>query len=160
MRLSELFYAKGGLFCASVQKGLSGELTGIILRAMPATTKKPGLRKPSNVSPAVPASPRGTVSLDWRYRGLAAVVLENEKLRVVALPELGAEINQLIDKRLDRNRLFHHPRVELRPPVFGSNADNWWTGGIDDGVPTGHPCTVGGELLPFLGKVWSKGNVL
>jgi hypothetical protein len=39
--------------------------------------------------------------------------------------------------------------------VFGVNVDNWWTGGVDDVVPTGHPCTVGGEDLPFLGELWS-----
>jgi hypothetical protein len=39
--------------------------------------------------------------------------------------------------------------------VFGVNPDDWWTGGIDDVLPTGHPCSVDGENLPFLGEVWS-----
>lgn len=41
-------------------------------------------------------------------------------------------------------------------PVFGANADDWWTGGIDEVAPTGHPCVVGGEQLPFLGEFWSQ----
>ncbi len=64
-------------------------------------------------------------------------------------------MTQFIDKSIDRDLLYHHPRVDLRPPVFGVNVDNWWTGGIDDVVPTGHPCTVGGEELPYLGELWS-----
>ena len=61
----------------------------------------------------------------------------------------------MIFKPSDRDLLFHHPRVELRMPVFGANPDDWWTGGIDDVLPTGHPCAVNGENLPFLGEAWS-----
>ena len=61
----------------------------------------------------------------------------------------------MIFKPSDRDLLFHHPRVELRTPVFGANPDDWWTGGIDDVLPTGHPCAVDGENLPFLGEAWS-----
>ena len=106
---------------------------------------------------ASPGSPRGTVTRGWSYRGFEVVVFENEKLRLTILPEIGAKIHQMIDKRIDRDLLFHHPRVELRPPVFGANVDNWWTGGIDDVIPTGHPCVVNGDELPFLGEVWSLG---
>ena len=97
----------------------------------------------------------GTVQLGWAYRGFDVVMLENERLRVSVVPELGAKVHQFIDKALDRDLLYHHPRVELRAPVFGANVDNWWTGGIDDAVPTGHPCVVDGEELPFLGEAWS-----
>lgn len=98
---------------------------------------------------------RMTVSLDWAYRGFDACVLENELLRITVIPGVGAKIHELIYKPLGRDLLYHHPRVELRPPVFGTNVDNWWTGGIDDAIPTGHACEVDGEQLPFLGEVWS-----
>ena len=97
----------------------------------------------------------GTVQRGWAYRGFDAVILENDQLRVAVLPGLGAKVHQFIDKKLDRDLIYHHPRVEVRAPVFGANVDNWWTGGIDDAVPTGHPCVVDGEELPFLGEVWS-----
>ncbi len=58
-------------------------------------------------------------------------------------------------KPADRDLLYHHPRVELRRPVFGVNADDWWTGGIDDAIPTGHPCVFAEEELPYLGEAWS-----
>jgi Domain of unknown function (DUF5107) len=96
-----------------------------------------------------------SVQLGWSYRGFEVVFLENDLLRVAVVPQMGAKIYQFIDKRIDRDLLYHHPRVDLRPPVFGVNVDNWWTGGIDDVVPTGHPCTVGGEELPYLGELWS-----
>lgn len=95
------------------------------------------------------------VSLDWSCAGFDACILENQHLRVTVLPGLGAKIHEFVYKPMDRDLLFHHPRVELRQPVFGANVDNWWTGGIDECIPTGLPCTVDGEDLPYLGEVWS-----
>lgn len=92
----------------------------------------------------------------WSYRGFAAIVLENERLRATVLPGHGAKVIELISKRAGRDLLYHHPRFDIRPPVFGVNADDWWTGGIDEIAPTAHPCTVGGETLPFLGEYWSR----
>jgi hypothetical protein len=99
---------------------------------------------------------RGTViSFDWSYRGFQACVLENDILRVTVLPQVGAKVHQMIFKPADRDLLYHHPRTEVRQPVFGVNVDNWWTGGIDECVPTGAPCVVDGEELPYLGEAWS-----
>ncbi|MFL5757796.1 MAG: DUF4432 family protein, partial [Chloroflexota bacterium] len=72
------------------------------------------------------------------------------------LPGHGAKVTELVSKRAGRDLLFHHPRLDVRAPVFGVNADDWWTGGIDEIAPTGHPCVVGGEQLPFLGEFWSQ----
>lgn len=95
------------------------------------------------------------VSLDWAYRGFQVAVLENEHLKATVIPAIGGKLHELIYKPLDRDLLFHHPRVEVRQPVFGANVDNWWTGGIDDVLPTGHACELNGEEFPFLGEVWS-----
>lgn len=92
---------------------------------------------------------------EWSYRGFDAVILENALLRLTVLPTLGAKVQEFVDKRADRDLLYHHPRTEPRAPVFGANIDNWWSGGIDEAAPTGHPCTVDGEELPFLGELWS-----
>ena len=99
--------------------------------------------------------PGTRISFDWSYRGFPACVLENEYLRLSVIPGVGAKVHEMIFKPADRDLLFHHPRVELRQPVFGANVDNWWTGGIDEALPTGHPCVVDGEELPFLGEAWS-----
>jgi Domain of unknown function (DUF5107) len=101
------------------------------------------------------APPMTTVSDDWAYRGFTAVILENSRLRVTVLPEVGAKIHGIVSKELDRNLLYANPRVEVRRPVFGANVDNYWTGGVDDAIPSGHPCVVGGEEIPFLGEAWS-----
>lgn len=96
-----------------------------------------------------------TVSLEWTYRGFQVAVLENEYLKATVVPAVGGKLHELIYKPLGRDLLFHHPRVELRQPVFGANVDNWWTGGIDDALPTGHACELDGEELPFLGEACS-----
>src|SRR5438067_7035655 len=100
--------------------------------------------------------PGAWMSDAWTYRGLRAVVLENDRVRMTILPEHGAKIVEFISKRADRDLLFHHPRIDVRPPVFGANADDWWTGGIDEIAPTGHAAVVDGEQLPFLGEFWSQ----
>lgn len=93
--------------------------------------------------------------MNSQVNGFEAVTLQNERLKVSILPSIGGKIHEFVDLATDRDLLFHHPRVEVRLPVFGANVDNWWSGGIDDCVPTGHPCVVNGEELPFLGEVWS-----
>ena len=96
------------------------------------------------------------ISDAWAYRGFPAIVLENDRIRVTILPTHGAKVVEFISKASDRDLLYHHPRFDVRPPVFGANADDWWTGGIDEIAPTGHAATVGGEQLPFLGEFWSQ----
>ena len=92
----------------------------------------------------------------WTYRSFPAVVLENDRIRMTVLPGHGAKVVEFISKKADRDLLYHHPRFDVRPPVFGANVDDWWTGGIDEIAPTGHASVVGGESLPFLGEFWSQ----
>jgi len=92
---------------------------------------------------------------EWSYRGLRSVILENELVRATVLVDLGAKISEFIFKPSNRDFMYHHPRVECRTPVFGVNVDNWWTGGMDEAIPSGHPCNYKGEEYPFLGEAWS-----
>jgi galactose mutarotase-like enzyme len=103
-----------------------------------------------------PFRPGATVTSAWSYRGFQALVLENELLRVVVLPGHGARMTEMVSKAAGRDLLYHHPRFDVRAPVFGANVDDWWTGGIDEVAPTGHPSIVNGEQLPFLGEFWSQ----
>lgn len=96
------------------------------------------------------------ISDGWSYRGFPAIVLENDRIRMTVLPTHGAKVVEFISKEADRDLLYHHPRLDVRPPVFGANVDDWWTGGIDEVAPTGHPAVVGDETLPFLGEFWSQ----
>jgi hypothetical protein len=95
------------------------------------------------------------LSSDWSYKGFRTLILENEDIRVTILPDYGAKILEFIVKKADRDLLYHNPRVEIRPPVYGVNVDNWWHGGIDECIPTGQPCNYRGEDYPVLGEVWS-----
>jgi hypothetical protein len=74
---------------------------------------------------------------------------------MAVLPEAGAKIYSLVDKRLDREVLWHNPRLEPRPPVFGQNFDDWWSGGWDEVFPTCDVSTYQGETYPYLGELWS-----
>lgn len=92
---------------------------------------------------------------EWSFRGFKAVILENEFLRVTVIPELGAKIHEFVHKPSDHDFMYHHPRTECRAPVFDVNVDNWLSGGMDEAIPTGHPCSYKGENYPFLGEAWS-----
>lgn len=91
----------------------------------------------------------------WRYHDLRAVVLENGRLRVTVLPELGAKIYDFVLMPADRNFLWHNPRLEPRLPVFGQNFDDWWCGGWDEVFPTCDVSTYRGDTYPYLGELWS-----
>ena len=93
---------------------------------------------------------------DWKYKGFQTVILENERVRVVIAPELGARVIEFRDKRGDAELLWRNPRNDLRPAVFHPvNSNDWWTGGIDDIFPTDFACDYQGEPLPYLGELWS-----
>lgn len=86
---------------------------------------------------------------------MRTLILENELLKASILVDFGSKIFEFVHKPSDRDLLYHHPRVEIRAPVYGVNADNWWTGGIDEAIPTGHVSKYEGEEYPYIGEVWS-----
>lgn len=92
---------------------------------------------------------------DWSYRGMRTVILENEFLKISILIDSGAKIFEFVHKPSDVDFVYHNPRVEYRTPVYGVNADNWWAGGIDEAIPTGHASFYRGEEYPYLGEIWS-----
>ena len=92
---------------------------------------------------------------DWRYHDLQALILENARLRLTLLPEVGAKILELVFKPADRDFLWRNPRLEPRRPVFGQNFDDWWSGGWDEVFPTCDVSRYGGETYPYLGELWS-----
>jgi hypothetical protein len=63
----------------------------------------------------------------WRYHDLRAIVLENARLRLTLLPEVGAKIYDFICKRSDRNFLWHFPR-EVFPVLWCWMVYGGWRG--------------------------------
>jgi hypothetical protein len=95
------------------------------------------------------------LSEGWSVAGAEAVILENAALRVTIVPEFGAKVFELIDKVGDRDVLWHNPRTPLRRAPYGANFDDWWSGGWDEIFPTGDRAQLHGELLPYMGELWS-----
>ena len=91
----------------------------------------------------------------WTLLSHKAMLVENRALRIVILPELGGRIWSVIYKPLDRELLWHNPRIAPRKVPFGAGFDDVWCGGWEEMFPTAAPCTINGELLPDHGEIWS-----
>jgi len=95
------------------------------------------------------------VSTDWSYRGLRAIVLENELLRAVVLPEAGAKIWQITYKPLDADLLWNNPRVPPARLPLNSRYDDVWSGGWDELFPNDEVAVIEGESYPDHGELWT-----
>lgn len=92
--------------------------------------------------------------------GWRSVALESDELRVVVLPDKGAEIHRLVHRESDVDVLFHGP-WGLRPPgaapLEGSGDDEFmwnYAGGWQELFPSvNESCTYGGRRIPFHGEV-------
>jgi hypothetical protein len=96
-----------------------------------------------------------TITSDWSYLGLQAVVLENERVRVVVLPELGGKVWEIHDLVTRRQLLWHNPRVRPSRVPFGSGYDDVFSGGWDELFPNDVPEKLGEELYPDHGETWT-----
>ncbi len=95
-------------------------------------------------------------SADWGYRGLRAVVIENRRLRVVVLPDLGGKVWSIRDKDRDRELLWQNPRVPPSSAPFGARYDDWFSGGWDELFPNDGPVLLDGQPLPDHGEWWAR----
>ena len=93
----------------------------------------------------------------WSYEGLRCIRLENERLSVDILPELGGKVYRLLDKAHDYDVLWKSPRVRPHRVALHANFDDHWCGGWDDVFPCGVGShNRGGEALPHMGELWSQ----
>jgi hypothetical protein len=95
------------------------------------------------------------VNMDWSYRGLDAVVLENRLLRVVILPQAGGKIWQITYKPFDADLLWNNPRIAPAKLPLGSRYDDVWSGGWDELFPNDEASIIDGESYPDHGELWS-----
>jgi galactose mutarotase-like enzyme len=97
-----------------------------------------------------------SVSTDWSYCGLRAIVLENRHLRVVILPEAGAKIWQITHKTTDTQLLWNNPRMPPARLAINSRYDDVWSGGWDELFPNDEVTSIEGEAYPDHGEVWTS----
>jgi hypothetical protein len=91
----------------------------------------------------------------WSWHGLEALVLANDRLRVVLLPELGGRIWEITHLASGRQLLWHNSRLPAAQVAFGAGYDDNFLGGWDELFPNDLPEELAGECFPDHGEVWS-----
>ena len=86
--------------------------------------------------------------------GMRGLVLENQKVRVVLMPEFGARILSIIYKPTETEFVWHNPKVPVMKPTYQPEFEDM--SGFFDCLPTCEPCTFKGMKLPFYGEVASE----
>ncbi len=92
----------------------------------------------------------------WSYLGFRVVTLENERIRLDVIPELGAKVFRFVHKASDTDLLWHHPRIAPRAVPVGASYDDHFSGGWDELFPNDAPGRVGEEVYPDHGELWCQ----
>jgi hypothetical protein len=94
--------------------------------------------------------------------GWRSILLENDAMQVIVLPEKGAEIHRLVDRRTGTDILFEAPwglQGPGAPPLPGSGEDEFmwnYAGGWQELFPSvNESCAYRGGQIPFHGEVAS-----
>lgn len=95
-----------------------------------------------------------------REGGLQRVVMENQALRTVILPELGGKIASLVSLKSGREFFLQHPDRPFRRARYGDPFGDYDISGFDECLPTVSACRYpeppfAGVPLPDHGEVWS-----
>lgn len=99
--------------------------------------------------------PELNVSTEWTYKGLRALVLENQMLHIVILPEAGAKIWQIRYKPHDADLLWNNARIAPARMPIGTRYDDVWSGGWDELFPNDETANIDGEPYPDHGELWT-----
>jgi galactose mutarotase-like enzyme len=86
--------------------------------------------------------------------GMKGVILENEKVRTVLMPEFGARILSIIYKPTETEFVWHNPKVPVMKPTYQPEFEDM--SGLFDCVPTCENCTLKEWKLPMYGEVASE----
>lgn len=90
-----------------------------------------------------------------RVKGFEAIVLQNDRLRAVIIPKLGGRVWELLDRKHDRQWIWHRPNVSPRSVPAGTNYDEVWAGGWEELFPNDAPGRFEGRDLPDHGEWWT-----
>ena len=96
------------------------------------------------------------VDTDWKYRNLESICIENNLLKVIILPELGAKIFRLIHKPTGTNLLWQNPRLIPHVVPSGTSYDDHFFGGWDELFPNDEPVIINGNAYPDHGELWTQ----
>ncbi|RME44119.1 MAG: DUF5107 domain-containing protein [Chloroflexi bacterium] len=95
------------------------------------------------------------------WRNQDALLLENETIRIIVVPHIGAKLVSLFDKRSGREWLVDSGDRPLKPIPYGASFVEQDMSGWDEMFPTIVPCsypapgTRSGVHLPDHGEVWA-----
>lgn len=95
-----------------------------------------------------------------QYKGLDAIVLENDLLCVSFLPGYGCKMASLIKKDTGREFLFQSALDRLTPPPYGASFSEYDSSGFDEVFPSIDACPYPdggykGVPIPDHGEVWA-----
>lgn len=94
------------------------------------------------------------------FKGIDAVKLENDFLKVLVLPKIGGKIASIYRKDKDFELLFQNKSDEYKKAKLGDNFADFDASGFDDAFPTIDKCTVSYEgkdiIYPDHGEIWSS----
>lgn len=88
------------------------------------------------------------------WQKFESITLENDRIRFVTIPTLGAKIVSLYDKKHQHEWLVP-PMRPLKQTSYGDDFVSQDMSGWDEMMPTISACTFNGNALPDHGEVWS-----
>ena len=86
--------------------------------------------------------------------GMKGVIIENEKVRTVLMPEFGARILSIVYKPTETEFVWHNPKVPVMKPTYRPEFEDM--SGLFDCLPTCENCTFKKWNLPMYGEVASE----
>lgn len=86
---------------------------------------------------------------------MTSLVVENEIIRLAALPQVGGKVISFFVKPVQKELLFQ-PKGPYRQPRVGDDFALYDTSGWDEMLPTIDPCLWEGKRLPDHGEIWAK----
>jgi galactose mutarotase-like enzyme len=102
------------------------------------------------------SEPSATQAFTREEQGFTVQVLQNTHVEVSVVPELGAKVISLVNRRSGREWLWHPPGpLKLFGNRLGDNFATSTLVGWDECLPTIAPCWHTGRSLPDHGEVWS-----
>jgi galactose mutarotase-like enzyme len=95
------------------------------------------------------------IDADKSAYGVETIVLENERLRLEIVPELGGKIMSILYKPSDKEILWRNPEIPPHRVSAGASYDDNWAGGWDELFPNDEPAELDGCSYPDHGELWT-----